>query len=321
MKAHLSTPASSELFFKGRPGDTRLGDWVKVTDPAASVRSQKNSFAVCGYPDDLGVRLNLGRPGASQGPDSIRRHFYRMNVPGDWTQAEVLDWGNIEPTDSIMENHRRAEQLAKNCLEKGFTGIFLGGGHDFAAPSFLGSVAGSGPNHSWGLISVDPHLDVRPLENNLPHSGTAFRILLNSGKLKPGAFVEFGARTARNSSTHWQYCTDLGVHIDTWESMQNQTQRPSELFFDRLLKLKKQSAKLAVSFDMDACCETEGVSAPAVLGFSASDMVEMASRAGSLAEVQYLEISEVSPLLEANERSSRIAAEMIHAFVSARLRS
>lgn len=318
MKPRVSVPAPAEVFFKGRPDDTRVGDFVRAVDPEQSVRSTKAGLVLIGYPDDTGVKLNRGRPGAKAGPDSIRKHFYKMAVPANWASIELWDWGNIEPSDDILETHRRAERIAKLCTEKGFAGIFLGGGHDFAAPTFLGCVSGTAAQAKWGLINVDPHLDVRPWENKLPHSGTPFRTLLDSGKLVGENFVEFGARESRNSASHWKYCEEKSVQIDPWENIQVHEKRPSELFGYRLWQLQSKTQKLGTTFDMDACSDAEGTSAAPVLGFSAWQMVEMAAVAGRCSEVQYLEIAETAPPLDASERSSRIAAEMIHAFMSAR---
>lgn len=320
MTVNLSIPAASNLFFKGRPGDPRVGDFVRATAPEASVRSHDHAFVLIGYPDDHGVRLNRGRTGAALGPDSIRRHLYKMAVPAvtSWDAVEFFDWGNIPVSDDILHTHAHAEKLAKLCIEKGFTGIFLGGGHDFAAPSFLGAVSGGASHLKWGLMNVDPHLDVRPWENNLPHSGTPFRTILDSGKLAGENFVEFGARESRNAREHWNYCISKNVAIDTWESIQVGQKRPSELFGYRLWELQSRAKRLAVTFDMDACADCEGTSAAPVLGFSAWQMVEMAGVSGRCREVSYIEIAEVAPSLESSERSSRIAAEMIHAFICGR---
>lgn len=318
-----TTAPPTDLFFKGRPEDPRLGEWVRRESPAQTkpvdAKARGKTFVLLGYPDDLGVLYNQGRVGASAGPDSIRKHLYKMTLPADkdWSSIICLDWGNLGTTDDILENHRQAEALSRRCAELGLVGIFLGGGHDYAAPSFLGAASAS--KDRWGLINVDPHLDVRPLENNLPNSGTAFRTLLESGRLSADALYQFGARPNRNSRSNWSYCTDRQVAIDTWESIQVHEKRPSELFGHRLWQLQSRTKRIGVTFDMDACSEAEGTSAAPVLGFSAWQMVDMAGVAGRCLEVGYLEIAEVNPLIETADRASRIAAEMIYAFVSARV--
>lgn len=312
-------PTDPNLFFRGREGDPRLGELAKPTAPDKTAISKKYPFALIGFPDDIGVRLNRGRVGAKLGPDSIRKHLYKMTPPAnaDWSEVELFDWGNIKVTDSIEENHLHAQVIVKLCMEKKITGIFLGGGHDYAEPCFKGAQLGS--NKKWGIINVDPHLDARPLENRLPHSGTAFRQLLDCGMLKGENLVQFGARANRNSKAHWDYCLEKKALIDTWETIQVNEKRACELFGHRLWQLQSKALNLGVTFDMDACAEAEGTSAAPVLGFSAWEMVELAGVAGRCSEVGYIEIAEVAPDLEKTERSSRIAAEMIHAFISARV--
>ena len=304
------TAASADLFFRGRPGDHRLGEWVK--------REGSGKIGVLGSPDDTGVTRNRGRAGAALGPDSIRKYLYKMTPPMDFEwekKISLVDWGNVVRGRDIVETHQRSFQSAQEVGLSGQTIIALGGGHDFAAPHFLGFAAAM--KGKCGLINVDQHLDVRELEEGLPHSGTPFRQILDSGVLKGKHFVQFGARACRNARAHYDYCVGQGVRIVTFEEIRHKKRS----FEARLEALAAKVQWCGVTFDMDACSDAEGVSAAPVVGFSAWEMVEMARAAGKNRKVNYLEIAEVAPALDPTERSSRIAAEMIHAFLVARANS
>ena len=165
---------------------------------------------------------------------------------------------------------------------------------------------------------MDPHLDVRPLENECPHSGSPFRQILESKELRGKNFVEFGTRACRNARSHYEYCLKKGVRILTLETLRVKAKSMEKLFAEESRKLAKASMLLGATFDMDSCQETEGVSAAPVLGFTAWELCRMASIAGAEKKVHYFEIAEVAPSLDTTERSSRIAAEMIHSFLCAR---
>lgn len=315
-------PVTPSLLFKGRPEDPRVGEWVRAIDSTdAIIREKREAIVIYGCPDDKGVLINRGRAGAKEGPDAIRKHFYKMALPMDleWEKRITLyDLGNLIPSDDILETHRRASAFAESIAGAGATVIALGGGHDFGAPNFLGFAQGSKSNRKLGLINVDPHLDVRPLENDRPHSGTPFRQILESKRLARGQFVEFGARASRNARSHFAYAKKNGVKILTLESILRKAPTPARQFASELTALSKKSSQCGVTFDMDACADGEGVSAAPVIGFSAWQMHEMAYAAGKNRKVKFLEFAEVAPPLDPVERTSRIAAELIYAFLRGR---
>ena len=84
----LRAPIPDTLLFKGRPDDARLGDWIKRIDSIESLSSE-NPVVILGCPDNQGVQLNRGRAGAEGGPDSIRKHLYRMTPPMDFHSGKT----------------------------------------------------------------------------------------------------------------------------------------------------------------------------------------------------------------------------------------
>jgi len=322
---------SSSLLFKGRPGDPRLGEWVNASALIPTVISRprkknRENIVIWGCPDDTGVLLNRGRAGAKGGPDSIRKHLYKMTPPMDFRwedKIQLWDYGNLVPTENLNETHRHCRQIAAAIIATGATLIVLGGGHDFAAPNFSGFVEGfplrgGKEKRSFGLINVDPHLDVRERENGLPHSGTPFREILDSKILKGENLIQFGTRANRNARIHYEYCRQKKVTVLPLENLRENAKPITQQFELAMNRLSRQVAFPAVTFDMDSCSEAEGVSAAPVLGFTAYELCKMAETAGQTAALRYFEIAEVAPALDNAERSSRIAAEMVFAFLRAR---
>lgn len=321
---YSADPIPKELLFRGRPGDPRLGEWVQLVNTPPKATAHKESAVILGTPDDTGVIKNLGRPGAKEGPNSIRKYLYKMAQPMDlnWESRLVLcDAGNTPIFDSILETHQAAQALATGVASEGHTLITLGGGHDVAAPHFLGFVEGRrkiNPREKVGLINVDPHLDVRELENGAPHSGTPFRQILDSGAISGDGFVEFGTRSNRNSRNHFEYVKNRNVSVMTWEQLRERPEPISHAFKNQLDRLGRNHHSLGITIDLDSCSEAEGMSAAPVIGFSATELYALASLAGSQLKVRFFEIAEVAPPLDPTHRSSRIAAELVYAFLRSR---
>lgn len=319
------TPVNEYLLFKGRAGDPRLGEIVQRGESPPHLAPKKENCLFWGCPDDTGVVRNRGRAGAKEGPDSIRKHLYRMTPPMDFAwEAHLLlqDFGNLVPGANIRETHTRCRAEVAQLARAGGTIIALGGGHDFAAPNFLGFLEGARETTSEkfkpGLINIDPHLDVRELEEGLPHSGTPFREILESDQLDGKSFVQFGIRGNRNARAHYEYCIDKGVKILSLETLRVQTHSVTKQFRETLSELGNKRTHIGVTIDMDACFEAEGTSAAPVLGFSAQELCRMAELSGRHLKVRFLEIAEVAPPLDPHERSSRIAAEIIYSFLRGR---
>jgi formiminoglutamase len=315
-------PVSKELLFVGRPGDQRLGEWVNLALPPTP---EPNSIILMGCPDDKGVSLNRGRAGAKQGPEEIRKAFYKMTFPMDstWNALKVFDAGNIPVTDDILETHENAFRAAEELAQKSQTLILLGGGHDFAAPGFMGFMSGrlkANPKETFSLINVDPHLDVRELEQNSPHSGTPFRQILEQKTLPAKRFVEFGCRENRNSTLHFDYCRKLGTHLAPLENLRKSKKPISELFKSYLNTLSSASSCIGVTLDLDSCQEILGTSATPAIGFTVRELFEIAFLAGSHPKVGYFELAELAPPLDPSGKSALAAAEILYGFLSGRSR-
>lgn len=313
-------PISKELLFVGRPGDQRLGQWVSLGLPSSS---DENSVTLFGCPDDKGVSLNRGRLGAKQGPEEIRKAFYKMTVPMNqsWNPLKLFDAGNISVSDDIFKTHENAFKAAEEIAQKSRSLVLLGGGHDFAAPGFLGFMSGrlkTNKRETFSLINIDPHLDVRELEQNTPHSGTPFRQILEDHKLPAKRFVEFGCRENRNSIPHFDYCRNWGVQLAPLETLRKQKKTVPELFNGFLKALSPASSCIGVTLDLDSCQEITGTSASPAIGFTVRELFEIAFIAGSHPKVGYFEIAELSPPLDPSGKSALVAAEILYSFLSGR---
>ena len=130
-------------------------------------------FVLHGFAVDEGVKRNLGRVGAAEAPDIIRKNM--SNFPVTSPYFRLLDFGNIEIENNDLEKaQQRLALTVANAVSKNGRSIVLGGGHEvmFAHYSGLKSAL---PGKKIGIINIDAHFDNRMLHPEIgATSGTGF---------------------------------------------------------------------------------------------------------------------------------------------------
>src|SRR4051794_16567416 len=120
---------NKDIFFSREDSDDpRLGDLATHVD---KIKNLKDAWVIGGYPDDEGIRTNLGRVGAREAPAQIRKYFYKMtpHLLLDKT-VKLGDLGDVEVRNTLDERQSRAIEDVKDILKSGARYIGLGGGHD-----------------------------------------------------------------------------------------------------------------------------------------------------------------------------------------------
>src|SRR5947209_4336332 len=115
-----------------RPDDPRLGEVMEFWqgDPAAL---RPGRAVLVGFPQDEGVRRNLGRPGAAEAPQEIRRWLYRLtprHIDCEINLAEhpPLDVGNVRIEGDLEETQQALGEVVGGILRTGAVPVVLGGG-------------------------------------------------------------------------------------------------------------------------------------------------------------------------------------------------
>lgn len=270
-------------------GDPRLQDrWEDVTLSDLQKIPEGAPILVC-YPDDEGVRLNGGRPGAARGPERSLYFLGRMIFRG----VKVYRLAENFVGGSLDERHDRAFQAMLRLFRKKLRVITVGGGHDYGFPdgaAFLESFKGQ-------ILNVDAHLDVRPVVNGEFNSGTAFYRLVQ--KYGGKQLIEWGIQPQNNATAHVAWAKQHNVKLLS--------------FRDRLPSFKRP---VGLSVCLDAFEGIRGVSAPSFSGLAVRqglDAIEKLSPSSP-----WLGLYEVAPDLDPlSEDSARLAALFAYYFIHA----
>ncbi len=251
--------------------------------------------ALIGIPDDTGVRLNNGRPGAKEGPGAIRKALQSCAVaqPHAWDWPSIFDAGDVDvvPGD-LHATHDRVTQSVQAILELGLFPIAMGGGHDLTFP-FVRAVADKrGPIAG---VYFDPHLDVRETDG----SGMPFRRLLETGAATSLRIHGFDPMS--NTREHVRWFTSHGGRIDDTANAHDPW----------------PSAPTFVSLDLDVidAAYAPGVSAMNPCGWTPRQASSWVHAAGKNPNVTCFDIMELSPPNDHANRTARLAARMLLAFL------
>jgi len=293
------------------PEDKRFASKIMVLESFETLK--EHDIVLMGIPQDIGIVRNGGRPGASIAPFKIREFLGKLSVFGiQYFKGSIYDAGNIDCEGRDLEDIRNDHyETLHRILQKGARVIILGGGHDIAFPNckaFLDM------NEKAGIINIDPHLDVRVKIDGLSHSGTPFREMLEYRK--PSEFVEFGTQKFAASLHHRDFVELHGGRIIPYEHIRA-IGNPGQQLREMIRSMHDAGLSSYVSFDMDSVCSAfaPGVSAPASIGFTSDEIIEMAYWAGAEG-CRMIDIVEVNPTYDIDDRTSRLAGLMIATYIS-----
>lgn len=279
---------------------TRPGRWPGELRPDRFARriarrsSEGCAVALLGLADDLGVRLNRGRPGARHGPTAFRAALARLGAaePAAGALPRVFDAGDIRPGRTLDETHARVTAAADALLADGLLPIGIGGGHDLTYP-LVRAVARRTP----GLAGIyfDAHLDVR----TTPGSGMAFHQIATECRV--AALHLHGFRPLLNSRAHLQDFRARGGRIHP-EGAPVRLPRARALF---------------ASFDLDVldAAHAPGVSAPNPAGWTVREAEAWVHACGAHRSVRCFDLMELNPSHDPDGRTARVAAYLLLCFL------
>jgi len=313
---HTTPPERHEI----RAGADRFASTISADDPDG------RRVCILGLPDDLGVRMNHGRPGAQNGPAAIRRAMASYGTTFDLLrdraiEATVYDAGDVAPAApeefaddeqrTLRETHERVTHAVAAIHERGMLPLCLGGGHDLTFPAVRALAQHLGG--PVGGLNVDAHLDVRAE----PGSGMPFRALIEGGHLDPRRFCVFGAGRFVSSREHAEWLTKRGGRIMGVETA-TAHQHALKDAFATLRTADAPDAPVFVSIDLDAIdgSQAPGVSATNPMGLSAALAAEAARRAGANPGVRHFDIMEHNPDQDRGARTARLAALLALTFLA-----
>jgi formiminoglutamase len=293
--------------------------WHQVVRPVAA--ADRPGVVLLGFASDAGVTRNHGRPGAADGPRTLRRALANLAWHGG-DDSRLYDAGDVTCEGDQLEAAQAtyAERLA-GLLRAGHFPIGLGGGHEIAWAAYPGlerALSGDPRLERLGVVNFDAHLDLRRPE--IPGRGTSGTPFLQIAESRAAAGREFrylccGASEAANTPALFDRARDLGVEIVL------DVDAGSAAAQARLQKFIAESSAVYLTFCLDVLppAVAPGVSAPSGLGVALHRAVALLREAlahcrhrAPSSKLLLADVAEFNPRFDPDGRTARTAARLVY---------
>ncbi|MFZ2315898.1 MAG: formimidoylglutamase [Gammaproteobacteria bacterium] len=280
----------------------------------------QNAFAFLGFSCDEGVKRNLGRPGAIEGPAAIRTALAKL--PVHINNFICYDAGDITCTNGNLEEAQAAlAEATAMLLRNSITPIVLGGGHELAWGHYQG-IHQAFPNDDVSIVNFDAHFDMRPIgSDGKGTSGTPFSQISNllAQEDRPFYYNCIGVQATGNTNALFDIAEEQHVNFLMAEDVMQNDQKKCEAFINRIIFYKK-FIYLSLCMDVFGAAFSPGVSAPQALGITPWQMLPYIKMLAASGKILSYDIAELLPEKDIDDRTAKLAAtfiyEMIHHHVS-----
>ncbi|MEC8924797.1 MAG: formimidoylglutamase [Pseudomonadota bacterium] len=331
-------------YVKLRPHETKVGQAMNGLPSGSYSEALDKAWelgqrvALVGVPESIGVKGNLGRPGAEGGWQAFLGSFANLQHTGLlsthelllvgsvdcsdlMSQAEPLDANNEHDLQTIRQLVERVDARVREVVEplfvRGFEVVLVGGGHNNAYP-LLKSLS-TAKQQPCGAINLDPHADFRAREGR--HSGNGFSYAYVDGALSHYHVV--GLHQAKNSASSLRQMADAGMRYHAIHSIIG---RPFAEVMDEVAA-KSVSWQRPLGIEVDVDCLT-GVPASAVnySGLNLAQGFSFVKRLAELEDAAYLHLAEAAPSLcptgfdEGQKQTGQVLTELVIAYMLGRER-
>lgn len=290
---------------KDTPNPGRFFQRISFVNDLNKLNQLNPSTVFIGFASDEGVIRNAGRPGAKLGPDQIKSALAKLPCS---LQGPFIDLGSISCENNELESAQtQLAKLVAFCHRNNHKTIVLGGGHEVAWGHYQG-LAEQYPK--LGIINFDAHFDLRPYTAGQPGtSGTPFSQIAAFCEEKNRAFHYccIGIQPFGNTSTLFDRAKDLKVSYLTAEDIVQKSLAWQLAFLDDFM-LNMDYIYLSVCLDVFAECFAPGVSAPQPLGLTPWQTLPLLKYIMQSGKVISLDIAELSPPLDQEQKTARLAA-------------
>ncbi|BCN46032.1 formimidoylglutamase [Rhodococcus hoagii] len=268
-----------------------------------------------GFASDEGVRRNKGRQGAAAGPDALRKALSSMALE---KETALSDAGTVAVTgDRLEEGQDALGRAVTTALDSGRLAVVLGGGHEVAYGTYLG-VAGSALRQQHprlGILNLDAHFDLR--SDPIPSSGTPFRQIAEAEEAAGTShrYDVIGISQPSNTNVLFDTAHRLGVRylLDDHCGVADRA-RVDEFLTDFLGDV--DIVYLTIDLDVLPAGVAPGVSAPAAYGVPLEIIQHVCDRVSASGKLAVVDVAELNPCLDVDNRTARTAARLIHRIVT-----
>ncbi|MCF6764551.1 formimidoylglutamase [Thiotrichales bacterium 19S3-7] len=308
--------ADKQSLWQGR-SDANQDEYIYqiIQQLAIDELNPSSGFGLIGFASDEGIRRNLGRIGAKEGPDAIRCALASIAIN---KKLNLYDLGDVLCLDGDLERaQNELAKIVKLTIDKGLLPIVLGGGHETAWGHFLGIDQAYAAQEDIAIINFDAHLDLRSLmKGKYASSGTPFYQISEHLKHNLRLFNYYcaGVQPLANTTSLFDYAKKHQVKINLAETI---NANPYDLGFIETIINQHKKIYVSVCLDVFQAAIAPGVSAPQSMGIDTTYVVEALKLLAVSNAVVGIDIVELSPRYDIDRRTAKLAASLLSIFLMA----
>ncbi len=289
------------------------GLWYTTVEPLTTPGTAKRGVATLGFASDEGNLRNHGPVGVAQGPAAIRNALGWLAVHDGHSR---YDAGDVVVNDHDLERgHDELSQAVEDIVRAGHLPIVLGGGHEAGFGSHRGVYRAL--RHSPAIINLDAHLDLRAADE--PTNGTPFRQVAELVG-EEFDYSVLGVSVPNNTAFLFKSAERLGVTVVTDDEL---TSFPPGQAAAMALQLTQHSEHIHLTVDIDVLAESiaPGTGSPAPVGVPLATIRAVCHALAATGKLKLVDVVEVNPDLDINNRTARVAARLIHEIAEKHLKA
>ncbi|WP_213522028.1 formimidoylglutamase [Nonlabens sp.] len=184
-----------------KPEDTAVSfaQSMEVCEDLKELSKLRAKYLIIGIPEDIGVRANMGRAGASDAWESFLESFLSLQQSSLNDVSRFCVLGSVNTKDLMLQAQnliasspkdrtqlsdlvklldQRVSEIASLIIASGKIPIVIGGGHNNSYPL----LRACGYTLPVDCINIDAHTDLRPASGR--HSGNGFSHAIQEGYLR-----------------------------------------------------------------------------------------------------------------------------------------
>ncbi len=287
------------------PGSTR-DVWHQVVKSVDLNSTIPNGYCLLGFCSDVGVKRNMGRVGAVEGPDVIRRAMVNFAVQFD-ESTKIFDAGDVVVSgDNLESAQNELARYVEQMIKSSAFPILLGGGHEISYAHGKG-VLDAASNRKVGIINFDPHFDLRKYPQGA-HSGSWARQLFD--EFENFYYLPVGINEAVNIAEMFEQMRDKGQSFITMDELLNESQ---EDILARIQYFIDQVDVIGVTLDLDVFSVgvAPGVSAANPYGALPQHIKPLLKAILKSNKVVSFDVAEMSPTYD-DGRTAKLAGSFVY---------
>ncbi|WP_420317725.1 formimidoylglutamase [Ekhidna sp.] len=303
----------NQSIWKGRqdPGSTK-DLWHQITQTGDLNAEIPQGFCFLGFCSDVGVKRNLGRTGAVDGPDAIRKAMVNLAVHFN-ENTRLTDVGDVVVSGEQLENAQKEfARYVEAMVKAGSFPILLGGGHEISYAHGKG-VLDSFQGQKVGMINFDPHFDLRQYPQG-PHSGSWANQLFE--EYSNFHYLPIGINEAVNIASMFELMREKDQSFISMEELLEESEEDLQA---RINFFIDQMDKVCITLDLDVFSAgiAPGVSAVNPYGALPHHIKPLISQILQSEKLVSFDVAEMSPKYD-DGRTAKLAASFVYDVVTSR---